>query len=145
MASFLCMARSSDLHFCMIHRAEVPLIKCHNSNGVDQIVVPKSSGFRKFLIKKLYVTPLAGHLGVWKLTHACFQRVWWPKLHERVTSFVSLCTPYLKTKDITAVPLGLLQPLSVPESHFSSWSIDFTTNLSVCYECNTIPTCADHL
>ena len=47
-----------------------------NYDGVDQIVVPKSGGFCELLIKELHVTPLAGHLGVRKLTHALFQRVW---------------------------------------------------------------------
>ena len=75
MACFLCMAWSSDLKFCVTHRAEVSHVICHNSNGVNQIVVPKSGEFHEFLIKKLYVTPLAGHLGVQKRTHALSQRV----------------------------------------------------------------------
>ena len=86
------------------------LFICHNSDRVDQIVVPKSGGFHELLIKELHVTPLAGHLGVQKLTHALFQRVWWPKLRETVTSFVYSCTTYMQTKDSTAVPPGLLSP-----------------------------------
>ena len=129
----------------MTHRAGVPIVTRHNSNGVDQIVVSKSGGLHELLIEELHVTPLAGHLGVLKLTHALFQRVWWPKLRESVTSFVHSCTIYTQTKDSIAIPPGLLQPLPVPESRFSSWSIDFTTDLSLSHGCNTILACVDHL
>ena len=139
------MAWSSDPQFCVTHRAGVPLVTHYNSDGVDQIVVPKSSGFCELLIEELHVTPLAGHLGVQKLTHALFQRVWWPKLYETVTYFCCSCTTCVQTKDSTAVPPGLLQPLPVPESRFSSWSIDFTTDLPLSHGCNTILTCVDCL
>ena len=54
----------------MTYRAGVPLVTCHNSDGVDQIMVPKSSGFHELLIEELHVKPLASYLGVRKLTHA---------------------------------------------------------------------------
>ena len=145
MSCFLCMAPSSDPHFCVIHRAGVPLVTRHNSGGVDYIVLPQSGGFRKLLIEELHLTPFSGHLGVIKLTHVLLQRVWWPKLRETVTSFVYSYTTCVQTKDSTGVPLGLLQPLPVPESRFSSWSIDFTTDLPLSHRCNTILTCVDCL
>ena len=52
---------------------------------------------------------------------------------------------FAQTKDSTAVPPGLLQPLPVPESRFSSWSVDFTTDLPLSHGCNTILTCVDCL
>ena len=45
--------------------------------------------------------------------------------------------------DQIMVPPGLLQLLPVPESCFSSWSIDFTTDLPLSHEYNTILTCMD--
>ena len=145
MACFLCIAWSSDPQFCVTHRVVVPLVTYHNSDGVDQIVVYKSNGFREILIKVLHVAPLAGQLSVRKLTHALFQRIWWPKLHETVTSFIYSCTTCAQTKDSTAVPPGLLQPLLVPESCFSSWSIDFFTDVTLSRGFNTILTCVDCL
>ena len=143
--SFLTHGIVSDPQFYMTHCAGIPLVTRCNSDGVDQTVVPKSGGFHELLIKEHYVTPLAGHLGIWKLTHALFQRLWWPKLHEIVTSFVHSCMTYAQKKNSTTVTPGLLQPLTVPESYFSSWSIDFTTDLLLSYGCNTILTCVDHL
>ena len=64
MAHFLHMEWSSDLQLYVAHHAEYLFVMRHNSDGLDQILVPKSGGFREFLIKELYVTPLASHLGV---------------------------------------------------------------------------------
>ena len=107
------MAWSSDPQFCMTYYSGVPLVTCRNSDVVDQIVVPKSGGFCKFLIKELHVTPLSRHLGVQKLTHALFQSVWWPKMYETVSSFVHLYMVCMQTKDSTAVPpVFLVAPFS---------------------------------
>ena len=84
------------------------------------------------------MTTLGGHFGVQKLTHALFQRVWWPKLHETVIYLIHLYTTYGETKNSTTVPPGLLQPLLILESSFSSWSIGFTTDLPLSHEFNTI-------
>ena len=94
MAHFLCMAWSSNPHFCVTYLVGVPFVTCCNTDGVDQIVVSKSIVFYKLLIQELYVTPLDGHL-VRKLTQALFQRVWLPKLHEILTSFACLYMTYL--------------------------------------------------
>ena len=47
----------------MTQCAGVPLVIYRNSDGEDQIVVPKIGVFCELLIKELHVTPLAGHLG----------------------------------------------------------------------------------
>ena len=64
MACFLCVAWYSDSQLRVTHHAGVPLVTCRNSDGVDQIVVPKSGEFHELSIEELHVIPLAGHLGV---------------------------------------------------------------------------------
>ena len=56
MAPLFHIAQPSDPHFCATHRAGVPLVIQSNSDGVDQIVVPKSGGFGEILIRALYDT-----------------------------------------------------------------------------------------
>ena len=68
------MARSSDPQFLVTHCTVVPLVTCCNSDEMNQIVVLKSARFCELLFEELHVTPLAGQLGVKKLTHALFQR-----------------------------------------------------------------------
>ena len=53
----------------------VALVTHRNSNGEDQSLVPKSSGFHELLIEELHMKPLAGYFAVLKLTHAPFKRV----------------------------------------------------------------------
>ena len=86
MACFLYIAQSSDPQFFVAHYTGVQFVTHYNFDAVYQIVVPKSGGFCELLINKLYATPLASHLGVQKLTHALFQRVWQPKIQKTVTS-----------------------------------------------------------
>ena len=49
----------------------------------------------------------------------------------------------MQIKDITAVPLGLLQPLPVLDYHFYSWRIDFATDLPYLYGSKAILTYMD--
>ena len=106
---------------------------------------PKRGGFCKLLIEELRVTPLSGHLGIQKLTHALFQKGWWPKPRDIVTSFVYSYITFLQIKDSTAVPPGLLKSLPVPESCSSSWNIDFTTDLPLSHGYSTILNCVNWL
>ena len=147
MAPFLHITWSSDPQFCVTHCAGVPLVTRHAIlMEWTKLWSPKSVHFHELLIKELYVIPLAGHLGVQKLSSYIISKGFGDaKLHERVTSFVCSCTTFVQTKDSTAVPPGLLQPLPVPESRFSSWSIDFTTDLPLSHGCNTILTYVDCL
>ena len=66
------MVQSSDPWFCMKHHAGVPLVTYDNGDGIDQIVVPKSSKVHELLIDELHVKPLDGHLGAQKLSYALF-------------------------------------------------------------------------
>ena len=102
----------------MIHYKGVPLVTHCNYDGVEQAVVPQSSGFHELLIEELRVIPLADHLSIQKLTHVLFQRVWWPKLHGTMTLFFCLYTTSAQTKDSTTSPpaASVLQPLPVLES-----------------------------
>ena len=72
MAHLLCIAQFSDLQFYVTYHAGVLLVTCCNSNKVDQIAIPKSSGFYELLIGELHLTPLACYLDVQKLTYAPF-------------------------------------------------------------------------
>ena len=72
MACLLCIALTNDPQYYVTHCSGVPLATSYNSNGVDQIMVLKNSGFYKLFIEERHGTPLASHLSVWKLTYALF-------------------------------------------------------------------------
>ena len=78
MTHFLYMATSRDPQFHVTHHSGVTLVTHYNSDGVDQIVVPKSGGFGELFNKGLHAkqTPLASHLGVQKVTYVFFKKIW---------------------------------------------------------------------
>ena len=92
MACFLHIAYSNDPQFRVAHRSGVIFSESRNYDEVYQVVVTKSSGFHDIHIKELHVTPLTGQLGVRKMIHTLSQRVWWPKLHDKVASVIYSCT-----------------------------------------------------
>ena len=85
------------------------------------------------------------HLGAMKLTYSLFNRIWWPKLCASISKFISICDVYKKTKDSISLPTGLLHPLLIPTSRFTSWSIIFVTDFPLSQGYNAIFVCMDSL
>ena len=92
-------------------------------------MIPCTNDLRELLMQELHETAIAGHLGARKLAHALFQRAWWPKLHQSAEHFVLQCPICSRVKDSMTKSPGLLQPLPTPKRRFSSYGIDFMTNL----------------
>ena len=91
------------------------------------------------------MTATGAHLGSGKLTYSLFARVWWPKLRVSVSKFIASCDTCKHVKDSTTIPASLLQHLPVPPSRFSSWSMDFITDLPLSHNCNAILVCVNRL
>ena len=87
---------------------------------------------------ELHNSMTGAHLGAKKLTCSLFARVWWLKLHASVIKSISACDVFKKTKDTTSLSTGLLNPLLIPTSRFTSWSMDSATDFPLsqgCYFC----------
>ena len=82
----------------------------------------------------MHETDIEGHLGARKLSELLFQRVWWKHLRRDCAHFVAACPVCARTKDSTSKPPGLLSPLPIPRRRFSSYTIDFMTNLPLTKE-----------
>ena len=109
-------------------------------------MILRTNGLRELLMQELHETAIAGHLGARKLAHALFQRAWWPKLRQWAAHFVSQCPICSRVKDSMTKSPGLLQPLPIPRRRFSSYGIDFMTNLPETKEgYNTIMTVTERL
>ena len=57
------------------------------------------------------------------------RRFIWPKLHEQVREYVSTCVPCQLNKPTTQLPIGLLQPLPIPEGPWQTVTMDLITAL----------------
>ena len=71
-------------------------------------------------------TPLAGHQGAERTTKRYY---YWPGMDEDVRAFVQTCPVCQRAKGSNQKPLGLLQPLPIPERKWQSISMDFVVQL----------------
>ncbi|GJR15183.1 reverse transcriptase [Tanacetum coccineum] len=118
-------------------------------------------GYYRSLIATLVTTDLAkkiedsvivelkigqgGHLGVKVTSHKICSVVYWKGLRKQVKQFVRECLVCQKYKpDLAAYP-GLLQPLLIPQTIWSSISIDFIEGLPKSQNKNVIFVVVDRL
>ena len=71
----------------------------------------------------------AGHFGVRRTTDLVQRRFWWPSLRRHIRQYVESCTYCQANKSVTQKPHGLLQPLAIPDTRFTVWSLDFIVSL----------------
>ncbi len=104
----------------------------HFKDGIiyhsDQIYVPDGN-LRLELLKIFHDSPLAGHFGTRKTIELLRRHYWWPNLKQYVKDYIRTCNVCNRAKPTRHKPYGLLCPLGVPHSPWSSLSLDFITDL----------------
>jgi len=93
----------------------------------DRLFVP--SLLRHSVITECHSTAYSGHLGTKKTTELLCRTFWWPGVSSAVRDFCRKCGICQRTKGSSAPPLGLLQPLPIPERPWESVSMDLITDL----------------
>ena len=93
-----------------------------------QLYLPLGT-FRDFIMQECHDTRYAGHLGLWKTEELISQDFYWPTIHADVTTYVQTCEECQRNKPSNQRPVGLFQPLEVPEQHWERISMDFITHL----------------
>jgi len=84
---------------------------------------------RELLISEHHNLELAGHLGVFKTLQFLQRQYHWPAMKTLVKAYIKSCEFCQRNKHSNAPPAGKLQPLDIPESRWSSVSMDFITQL----------------
>jgi hypothetical protein len=95
----------------------------------NRIYVPNNTQIKKKILYEYHDTPIAGHVGVTKTVENVSRQFYWPKLHEEVKQYVLSCLPCQSNKPSNQEPIGLLQPLPIPEVRWEVVSMDFITQL----------------
>jgi hypothetical protein len=102
-------------------------------NGViykgTQIYIPKDKTIQTQLLAEAHDIPVGGHVGVTKTTELLTRLYYWPGMHADVKQYVRSCLPCQANKPSPQLPMGLLQPLPVPERRWDSVSMDFIVQL----------------
>eukprot|EP00983_Pelagomonas_calceolata_P025161 791283-Pelagomonas_calceolata.AAC.1 len=70
---------------------------------------------RTHLIQEAHDAPSGGHLGVQKTHESLHRYYYWPHMFRSVHQYVRNCMQCLRNKSTNQRPMGLLQPLPLPD------------------------------
>ena len=80
-------------------------------------------------MQEAHDSPLADHSGIFKTYRKLRKRFYWKGLKEDAQNYVNECKVHQQNKSELTYPVGLLQPLPIPEQKWDSISMDFITGL----------------
>jgi hypothetical protein len=81
------------------------------------------------IVRSRHDSPTAGHFGIRKTLDLVLREYWWPGVRTYVKKYVSTCEVCQRNKSGRHLPYGLLHPLPIPETPWSSVSLDFIVAL----------------
>ena len=99
-----------------------------DSETQPRLYVPEGQA-RTQLIKEAHDSPTGGHLGVHKTHESLHRLLHLPKLFHTVHEYVRTCMQCLRNKSTNQRPMGLLQPLPLPDHCWEQVSHDLVTGL----------------
>jgi hypothetical protein len=104
-----------------------------NEDGImrinNMICVPYILGLKESALGEGHKSKLSNHPGANKMYQDLRKIFWWPSMKKDVAEFVHACLTCQKSKIEHQKPIGLMQPLSIPEWKWDSISMDFVTGL----------------
>ncbi|KAL0549596.1 hypothetical protein IC582_014082 [Cucumis melo] len=94
-----------------------------------RLCVPSDSAVKTELLAEAHNSPFSMHPGSTKMYQDLKRVYWWRNMKREVAEFVSKCLVCQQVKAPRQKPVGLLQPLSIPEWKWENVSMDFITGL----------------
>jgi hypothetical protein len=95
----------------------------------NTICVPDVGDLRKTILREAHDSAYSIHPGSTKMYQDLKQRYWWYGMKRDVAAHVALCYTCHRVKTEHQKPVGLLQPLKVPEWKWEDISMDFIVGL----------------
>ena len=93
----------------------------------NKIYVPSSGELRNLILKEKHDVPYARHPSYQKTITTVISQLFWPGMKKDVLDYITWCMECQKVKDEHRHPMGLLQPLPIPEKKWEVITIDFIT------------------
>ncbi|KAH7510872.1 hypothetical protein FEM48_ZijujUnG0075700 [Ziziphus jujuba var. spinosa] len=78
-------------------------------------MISKDSHLKPLLLQEFHENPIGGHAGVERTYLWLSASFFWEGMQKDVKEFFGKCLNYQTIKYSTAAPMGLLQPLEMPE------------------------------
>lgn len=94
-----------------------------------RIVVPCDPEVKLIIFQECHDVPLSGHLGTAKTIERVERRFTWPRMHDEIRRYVATCVSCQQNKPSSQLPIGLLQPLPIPDRPWQTVSMDLITAL----------------
>jgi hypothetical protein len=112
-----------------------------------RLVIPDSNELKKRIISEHHSTNIAGHRGVTKTHVAVKQQFYWQHMKQDVYQYVTSCPICVVSKYSNQHPIGLLQPIPLPDRRWQQVTIDFITGIPTTanYEYDMIMVVVDRL
>jgi hypothetical protein len=95
----------------------------------NRIFVPSDDGIRQSIMKEYHDTPVSGHVGIQKVCEMLSRKWYWPKMGKDVEEYIRSCPQCQQNKPSNQKPIGLLQPLPIPERRWQQVTMDLITQL----------------
>lgn len=131
--SLLLVEHSKDCFACDLLDGNIQDDKYKVVNDViyykGMIYLTPGSKLKEKIIQFMHDIPLAGHPGYFKTYRQIRERFTWKGLKNDVLRYVKECITCQQNKAEQAYPVGLLQPLPIPDQKWESISMDFITSL----------------
>jgi hypothetical protein len=106
---------------------------CEDTEGMlwfkERLVVPKREALKKKNLDEAHTSSYSIHPGSTKMYQDLRQHFWWTRMKRETTRYVSKCDICQKVKADYMKPIGLLQPVNIPEWKWDDISIDFIVGL----------------
>jgi hypothetical protein len=94
-----------------------------------RICVPEIECLRQLILREAHDSAYSIHLGSTKLYQDLKEKYWWYGLKRDVATYVALCDVCQRVKAEHQRPVGLLQPLKVPEWKWEEIGMYFIVGL----------------
>lgn len=115
-------------------------LRCHGS-----IVSSKNLNIIVKLLREFHDSVLGGHSSFVRTYRQIKQHAWWSGMKEWIQSYVSSCIICQKNKTKCLKPVGLLQPLLIPDLIWDEISMDFIEGLPRSHNVNAIMVVVERL
>jgi hypothetical protein len=106
---------------------------CEDAEGVvwfkDRLCVPDIKLFRGLILKEAHETTYSIHPGSEKMYQDLKKRFWWYGMKREIAEYVVVCDSCQRIKAEHQRPLGLLQPLQIPQWKWDEIGMDFIVGL----------------
>ncbi|KAL5733418.1 hypothetical protein ACOSQ2_033110 [Xanthoceras sorbifolium] len=109
----------------------------------NRLYVPKFGHLQKNLIKECHDTKWVGHPGQQRTRALLEATYYWPHMRDDIEAYVKTCLVCQQDNNEQQSPVGLLEPLRIPERPWESVTMDFISALPKSDGCGSIMVVVD--